>query len=244
MNATLAITSARSNAKVCAHCGELKQSEAFNKRSRNSIRLSSWCKTCCSEWSKTHPHPVTITEKLCKHCGYVRSVSEFSIDTAKKDGLRAVCKAHDSKLRKSRWNPKLEAEKALKGRQQNRPKAMLKAVRQGAKKRGILCTLVEADLAAVPIPDRCPVLGIPMFWTPKKRTANTPSIDRLNPNGIYEKNNWRYISWKANRLRSDCSDAETFEALAADIRRLGFGNGPCAADAPPEKQTGNLVRLR
>jgi hypothetical protein len=102
---------------------------------------------------------------------------------------------------------------------------MIKALKQSARKRGVLCTLTEADLAAVPIPTICPVLGIDMFWTTGKRTINTVSIDRTNPGGIYEPGNWRYISWMANRLKSDCSDPEVFEAIAADLRRLGFGAG-------------------
>jgi hypothetical protein len=102
---------------------------------------------------------------------------------------------------------------------------MLKSLRSQAKKRGVQCILTEADLAAVPIPTICPVLGIEMFWTPGKRTINTPSIDRPNPGGNYERENFRYISWMANRLKSDCSDPEVFEAIASDLRRLGFGTG-------------------
>jgi hypothetical protein len=184
-----------------------------------------WCKVCYSTWGKEHPHQATAQEKSCRQCRRSKPASEFSIDKAKKDGLRNLCKACDSKQRKGRWNPSLEAEKALNRREKNRAKAMLKALRQGAKKRGIPCTLDEAQLAAVPVPKLCPVLGIEMFWTRGKRTINTPSIDRPNPSGIYERGNWRYISWMANRLKSDCSDPEVFEAIAADLRRLGFGTG-------------------
>jgi hypothetical protein len=175
---------------------------------------------------------VTVTEKLCRYCGFLKPAAEFSLDAAKKDGLRSLCKAHDSKLRRDRWNPALEAEKALNRREKNRAKAMLKGLREGAKKRGIPCVLAEADLAAVPVPDICPVLNIPMFWTRGKRTGNAPSIDRINPSGIYEKGNWRYISWRANRLKSDCSDPEVFEAIAADLRRLGFGKSSFVDQRP------------
>jgi hypothetical protein len=211
--------------KLCPNCDELKRVDAFSRCKRNASGLQSWCKACLSIYAKEHPHQATVPEKMCKACGYPKPASDFSRDTAKKDGLRNVCKAHDSKLRRDRWNQPVESEKARNHREGNRPKAILKSLRQQAKKRGIQCILIESDLAAVPIPTICPVLGIEMFWTQGKRTINTPSIDRPNPGGNYERGNFRYISWMANRLKSDCSDPEVFEAIAADLRRLGFGTG-------------------
>lgn len=222
MDSSLVASEINPETRRCPRCTEVKALDGFSKCARNVTGVQAWCKICHSNWSKEHPHLVTVSNKVCKHCGYLKPASAFSIDSAKKDGLRNICKAHDSKLRKQRWDPVVEARKALCHREGNRAKAMLKAIRQGAKKRGIACTLVEADLASVPVPATCPVLGIPLFWTRGMRTENTPSIDRLNPNGIYEMGNWRYISWEANRLRSNCSDPKIFAAIAADNRRLAF----------------------
>jgi hypothetical protein len=232
MDSALVVPDVRKTKKLCTRCETTKGVADFSRCLRNKDGLQVWCKACHSINLKAHTYTATIHPKSCRICELLKPASEFSLDSGKKDGLRAVCKTCDTKLRKGRWVPVIESKKALNHRKSNRPKAMLKALRQGAKKRGIRCTLVEADLAAVPIPDFCPVLGIKMEWTDGRRTINTPSIDRINPDGSYENGNWRYISWKANRLKSDCCDPAVFEAIAAYLRRHGLGSGPLTDQCP------------
>lgn len=70
------------------------------------------------------------------------------------------------------------------------------------------------------IPEFCPVLGIKL--TPKGKgthSDSTPTLDKVDPNKGYTKGNVNIISWKANRIKSNCSDPEVFEAIAAYIKK-------------------------
>lgn len=76
------------------------------------------------------------------------------------------------------------------------------------------------SLADIVIPDKCPVLAIPLFFTAGARTDNTPSVDRCVPSAGYTRENIRVISWRANRLKSDASLEELFQlySYAKDIQ--------------------------
>ena len=61
---------------------------------------------------------------------------------------------------------------------------------------------VDFSLASdvIVIPDRCPVLGVPLDVRPP-RTSNSPSLDRIDPAGGYADRNIRVISDHANRIK-------------------------------------------
>jgi hypothetical protein len=62
-------------------------------------------------------------------------------------------------------------------------------------------------LEDINIPERCPVLSIPIIVT-RTRTDNTPSVDRKRPELGYVKGNVSVISWRANRIKSGASPEE------------------------------------
>jgi hypothetical protein len=64
------------------------------------------------------------------------------------------------------------------------------------------------ELSDITIPDICPILGIKLEHGKKTSTDNSPSLDRINPNLGYTKNNVRIISMKANRMKQECTVAE------------------------------------
>jgi len=72
------------------------------------------------------------------------------------------------------------------------------------------------------IPELCPVLGIKLinkgFGT---RNDSTPTLDKIYPNKGYVKGNVKVISWKANRIKNNCSEPEVFDAIASYIRNNG-----------------------
>jgi hypothetical protein len=70
----------------------------------------------------------------------------------------------------------------------------------------------ESDL--LPLPKRCPVLGIELNYTVRTGGPedNSPSIDRFNNSLGYVRGNVRVISNRANRLKSD-GTAEEHEAV-------------------------------
>lgn len=77
--------------------------------------------------------------------------------------------------------------------------------RDRAIKKGIVFEITEDDIV---IPEKCPILGIPLFF--RKRAAvrrgpapNSPSLDRIDPAKGYVKGNVQVISWRANSLKKD-----------------------------------------
>jgi hypothetical protein len=85
---------------------------------------------------------------------------------------------------------------------------LLGLARQRAKQKNVACTITEKDIR---IPKRCPALGIVLKQgTGKRRLAESPTLDRLNPRRGYVPGNVVVISYMANTIKSD-----------ADFRQLG-----------------------
>ena len=85
---------------------------------------------------------------------------------------------------------------------------LLQQAKIRAKKRNLICDLSIKDLLNLFPQDRkCPVLDIDLFWGSSGRGNrwNSPSIDRIDQNGNYTKDNIVIISWRANKIKGDCS---------------------------------------
>jgi hypothetical protein len=93
---------------------------------------------------------------------------------------------------------------------------MLRGVRQRARQLGIECDIRREDIV---IPERCPVLGIPLAFVPGAVAASTPSVDRMDPTRGYVGGNVRVISYRANTLKNNAT-LEEMELIVADLRRL------------------------
>lgn len=87
---------------------------------------------------------------------------------------------------------------------------MLMSARQRAKDKGIAFSIEISDIK---IPDVCPVFGVPMVVG----TPYAPSLDRINPNLGYTKDNIQVISRKANLMKQDAS-YEELQSFAEWIR--------------------------
>lgn len=77
---------------------------------------------------------------------------------------------------------------------------MFYLAKQRAKERGLEFTIELEDLN---IPELCPVLGIPLKF--KEGRNNAPSLDRVDPEKGYTKDNIQIISTKANQLKSNAT---------------------------------------
>lgn len=86
--------------------------------------------------------------------------------------------------------------------ERNKMKTHLYKIKSNCKKNGIDFDLTLDDVI---VPENCPVLGIPLEHSKGRVSDNSPSIDRINPNGGYTKDNIIVVSWKANRLKSNAS---------------------------------------
>lgn len=82
-------------------------------------------------------------------------------------------------------------------------------VKARAKKCRIEFSILPSDIA---IPKKCPYLGISLFKKGGVLTANSPSLDRIDPSKGYVSGNVRVISYRANAMKSDSSFAD-FERM-------------------------------
>jgi hypothetical protein len=112
---------------------------------------------------------------------------------------------------------------------------LLRDARHRAKKQGIPFSITPAD---VNIPDKCPILGIPLIPKPPNGRPGpwiySPSLDKIVPELGYVPGNIQILSARANTLKSNGS----LEELAAigkfakrclrERRSAGLGDRPSA----------------
>jgi predicted metalloendopeptidase len=87
---------------------------------------------------------------------------------------------------------------------------MIYAAEARAKIKGLEFDISYDDIKDLPM--ICPVFKTEMGFSTSGRSPNTPSLDRLDNNKGYTKENTRLISDRANRLKSD-GTLEEFKAI-------------------------------
>ncbi len=98
---------------------------------------------------------------------------------------------------------------------ESNPRAtMIRRSRHRAKRMNVPFNLTVDDIV---IPDMCPVLGIPLFFTVGSVQHNTPSIDRIDNTGGYTVGNIRVISTRANKLKNNATVTE-LELILEDLK--------------------------
>lgn len=65
------------------------------------------------------------------------------------------------------------------------------------------CIEFNIERSDIIIPDKCPILGIPLILGVGKQTNNSPTLDRIDPTKGYVKDNVRVISHRANHKKQD-----------------------------------------
>jgi hypothetical protein len=94
----------------------------------------------------------------------------------------------------------------------------LNGIKYRAKQKGLPFNLTLEDL---PVPERCPVLGIPLFMRSGPFHDNSPSIDRLVPGKGYVKGNVAIVSYRANRIKDYGTLDELRKVVAYLEQHLG-----------------------
>lgn len=72
------------------------------------------------------------------------------------------------------------------------------------------------------LPEKCPILEIPLDGYISKNRNNNPSIDRIDNTKGYIKGNVCIISFKANRMKSDLTIEELEKILDYIKRNIGI----------------------
>jgi len=83
--------------------------------------------------------------------------------------------------------------------------SLISASKRSAKSKGMEHNLVIEDII---IPEKCPILKIPLFVGNGQRIDNSPSLDRIDNLKGYTKENVIVVSWRANNIKSDASITE------------------------------------
>ena len=146
-----------------------------------------------------------ILMKQCNKCGELKTHSEFHKDKNRKDMLYCFCKI--CRIQESQqYTKKHKKEISIymrNYREKNYKIILLKEAKRRANRAMIEFNI---DIEDIKFPDKCPVLGIPIFIKQGKgRLPNTPSIDRIDNTKGYSKDNIIIVSWRANNLKSDAS---------------------------------------
>lgn len=109
-------------------------------------------------------------------------------------------------------NPKrrqVKRQRAIAWINNNHKRWLLRQIKLRAKKIGVQFNLTIEDIV---VPERCPVFDIPLQRGKQHSCDNSPTVDRINPDGGYVKGNIAIISRLANSLKG--------KATAAQHRRI------------------------
>ena len=147
--------------------------------------------------------------KVCRKCHVEKQIQEYSKAKQAKDGYLNICKQCFNIYRNNRRKNDIIRNKIninyKRYRYNNPAKMLFLAAKYRAKKQGIIIEINENDII---IPNICPVLNIPLFINNKKMGDNSPSIDRIDNQKGYIKNNIKIISWRANAIKGDATIEE------------------------------------
>ncbi len=148
--------------------------------------------------------PLRQVSDGCIRCGSsrhegdrMRPISEFC-KSKTPDGYSYSCRSCRTKENKELCATRHQR---YKNKGNNRLYLMLKARKDDAKRKNLPFDISINDIE---VPDLCPVLQIPLFFS-DKRTYNTPSIDRMDNLKGYTKDNIIVCSWRANMLKKDAT---------------------------------------
>ena len=136
--------------------------------------------------------------KLCKKCN-MKEVEKNNRYKRTKENKKTVAEYSANHRKKYKDDDSFRLNK------------LLHAAKTRAKVKNIEFNLTLNDLIDLFPKDRvCPALGIQLFWgsNGKGNRDNSPSLDKMDPNGGYTIDNVNIISWRANRLKSDSSIEE------------------------------------
>ncbi len=165
----------------------------------------------------------------CIKCNKTLDFSNFHRKANSKTGYRSECKScrKDYDLQRYSENKELIIEKSrqyyektkndpevLEKKKQYRSKYyrdrcekeyehyIVARCKKRANKNSLEFDLTEEDII---IPDFCPILGIPLIKGNGAVTKNSPSVDRIDPNKGYTKDNIQIISQLANAMKSNAT---------------------------------------
>lgn len=129
-----------------------------------------------------------------------------------------------AKERAKNWaneNKKWIKERSNRHRKENPASYMLYRTRRACKEIGIECDMTEAWFKERLDSGVCEMSGL-KFDMQGKRTALSPSIDRIIPDGPYSMKNCRIIIWSLNRAMSNYGEDHLIDIFKAIFKKRGI----------------------
>lgn len=195
------ISSWPKNHKKCSLCLEIKSLDFFKKESKLLFGVSSTCRICKTSnkhrpfrhWTKEEISSWPQNHKKCMLCKEIKTFSDFHNNKMQLFGLASDCKVCRKIHSKKEWRNATET---------RLNKIIYNRAKSRAKKKNIEFNL---DIEDIIVPDKCPVFGVKFIYGDPDWT---PSIDRIDPNIGYTKNNIFVISNRANMIKNNATAEE------------------------------------
>jgi hypothetical protein len=232
--------------KTCRDCARvLPISEFWIYRPKHTApSFQSRCKQCCllkkREYIEKHKSKMIfqyggappkgnvvcfpLIEKKCTKCGLTKPISDFSERKWYLGKFRPACKACSAKIRRE-YNRKNKEEivNRLSAEGIKSITFIKRRINWIKNKCKTLNIPFDLSINDVVIPEYCPALGIKLEINFGGARDNSPSIDRINPNGGYTKDNIVIVSNLANRMKSNAT-IQQICSLAAFYQKLEIKN--------------------
>lgn len=151
-------------------------------------------------------------KKRCTICNKIKLRSEFYKNSKRYN--KGYCKECQRELRSTSEYRDKKNDNSREWHKKDPRRLLLYNARRRAKDYNIPFSLTLDDIV---IPEKCPILGIPLYKTEGKKTENSPSLDRVFPELGYIVGNVCVISSRANRMKNDAT-LEDIEKIAKYMR--------------------------
>lgn len=148
------------------------------------------CKACQNASRKAYvirnPEKIKASQKRIR--------LKNSLDPEKKKKAKAYSQKY-SKNNKEKRN-----EYSRNYHKKNLEKTLLRGAKYRAQKRDLE---INIELADIVVPEKCPILNIPIIRGEGKVLPNSPTLDRIDSRKGYVKGNIQVISFRANTVKND-----------------------------------------
>lgn len=200
--------------KKCKRCNQELPLEEFYQVPSMKANYDNTCKNCRRELKGRTRTPDTLH---CPVCNKDLPYYEFGLARKSQTGRMWCCKhCHEANPGISENNYRKKYDEDFKNkiyshkresRLRNFIHAMWKSAYNRAKTKGIEFNIEESDII---IPERCPLLDIPLEFGTKADYNASPSLDRIDNTKGYIKGNIWVISKKANTMKNSATLEELY----------------------------------
>ena len=169
-------------------------------------------------------------DRKCLNCGkewrVATAISRMGTRKKKYNFCSDCCASLSNSQKRAIMKDKIEGykEKLYKEKRESRIRNiqhyMWSKARQRAIKNGWDFTIEESDVV---IPEKCPILEIPLEWGTQGKYEHSPSLDRIDTTKGYVKGNVWVISKKANSMKNSATFDE-LQKFCKNILRYSLNN--------------------